>query len=185
MSILPSPRLFWSLIAAADRHGGIGIVDERGSCMPWHLPDDLAWFKRTTMGRPVVMGRRTHESIGRALPGRLNVVLTRDRTFTTPNVVVACDLDAAENAVQEAVSQPGEAFIIGGADVYAQALPRARRLYLTEIDHVFDTANRHVPEFAPERVRDSGWHEVSRERRSSVDGWGYAFVVYEREHHGR
>ena len=181
----------WSLIAAADRHGLIGIVDERGARLPWRLPDDLAWFKRTTMGRPLVMGRRTFESIGRALPGRLNVVLTRQGGVGAPGVVAVADAEAAAAAVSAALDEAAraapeaartpsrEAFVIGGADVFAQFMPLARRLYLTEIDHVFD-GNCRVAAFEPRRVRAAGWREVSREPRRSADGWDYAFAVYER-----
>jgi len=176
----------WSLIAAADRRGLIGIVDERGARLPWRLPDDLAWFKRTTMGRPLVMGRRTFESIGRALPGRLNVVLTRRGGIGVPGVVAVADANAAAAAVSAALDEAEEraapsreAFVIGGADVFAQFMPLARRLYLTEIDHVFD-GNCHVAAFEPQRVRAAGWREVSRDTRRSAEGWDYAFVVYER-----
>ena len=169
----------WSLIAAADRHGLIGIVDERGARLPWRLPEDLAWFKRTTMGR------RTFESIGRALPGRLNVVLTRrgGALAGMPGVIAAADAQAATAAVSGALDEAREpsreAFVIGGADVFAQFMPLASRLYLTEIDHVFD-GNCHVAAFEPQRVRAAGWREVSRDTRRSAEGWDYAFVVYER-----
>jgi len=175
----------WSLIAAADRHGLIGIVDERGARLPWRLPEDLAWFKRTTMGRPLVMGRRTFESIGRALPGRLNVVLTRrgGALAGMPGVIAAADAQAATAAVSGALDEAREpsreAFVIGGADVFAQFMPLASRLYLTEIDHVFD-GNCRVAAFEPRRVRAAGWREASRETRRSADGWDYAFVLYER-----
>ena len=179
----------WALIAAADRDGVIGIVDERGARLPWRLPEDLAWFKRVTMGSPVVMGRRTFESIGRALPGRLNVVLTRDAGYAVPpGVVVAGDRARAEAAVRGALpdagggaaaERPPQAFVIGGAEVFAQFMPHAARLYLTEIERSFD-GNCVYPPFAAGRPREAGWREVSREAHRSAEGYGYAFVVYER-----
>ncbi len=175
----------WSLIAAADRNGAIGIVDERGARLPWRLPEDLAYFKRTTMGRPLVMGRRTFDSIGRALPGRLNVVMTRrPGPALPPGVVAAADRRTAETAVQAALdaapSPSREAFVIGGAEVFAQFMPLARRLCLTEIDRAFDDANCRLADFTPARVRQAGWRETSREAHRSAEGLDYAFVVYER-----
>ena len=174
----------WSLIAAADRNGVIGIVDAAGQRLPWHLPDDLRHFKRVTMGCPVLMGRRTWQSIGRPLPGRTNVVLTRDGGFAPDGVVVAGDVAAARQAVCDAlrgVGAPGprEAFVIGGAEVFAQFLPGADRLYLTEIDHAFDGNCVFAPfeRGAPARA---GWREIERRRQAGEQGFDYDFVVYER-----
>lgn len=179
------PPVEWALIAAADRDGVIGIVDAAGARLPWRLPDDLAWFKRVTMGSPIVMGRRTFESIGRALPGRLNVVLTRDPGYAVPpGVVAVADRAAAEAAVRAADggaapdARPRRAFVIGGADVFAQFMPLARTVYLTEIDRSFE-GNCRFPAFAAGRLREAGWREVSRETRRSAEGFGYAFVVLE------
>ena len=177
--------IVWSLIAAADRNGAIGIVDGDGARLPWRLPEDLAHFKRTTMGRPLVMGRRTFDSIGRPLPGRLNVVMTRQPGLALPaGVVVVADRQAAQAAVQaafdDAQAPTREAFVIGGAEVFAQFMPLAQRLYLTEIDREYADANCRLADFEPARVRRSGWHEASRETQRSADGLDYAFVVYER-----
>ena len=173
----------WSLIAAADRSGLIGIVDAHGARLPWRLPADLAYFKRVTLGKPVVMGRRTFESIGKALPGRLNVVLTRHFHLDAPGVVPVADRAAAEAAVRSALDAANapsrEAFVIGGAEVFAQFMPLASRLYLTEIDHLFE-GNCRVAEFAPERLHDSGWRPISRETHRSADDFNYSFVVRER-----
>lgn len=114
-----------SLIVARARNGTIG----RGNAMPWHLPADLAHFKRTTLGHPVIMGRRTWESIGRALPGRRNIVVTRTPGYQAPGAQVVGSLDEA----WQAVADEPEAFVIGGGELYAQALADADRIYLTEI----------------------------------------------------
>ena len=174
----------WSLIAAADRNGVVGIVDAAGMRLPWHLPDDLRHFKRVTMGCPVLMGRRTWQSIGRPLPGRTNVVLTRDAGFAADGAVVARDADAALQAVRGALQSAGvpdlrEAFVLGGAEVFAQFLPSADRLYLTEIDRAFD-GNCVFPPFARGAATRAGWREVDRLRQDSGQGFDYDFVVYER-----
>ncbi len=114
-----------SLIVAVAANGVIG----RDGHLPWRIPTDLRFFKEKTMGKPVVMGRKTFQSIGRALPGRRNIVLTRDARFTANDVLVAHDLDEALASVSEA----GEVMIIGGAEVYLLALPRADRIYLTKV----------------------------------------------------
>ena len=114
-----------SLIVAVAENGVIGA---RGA-LPWRLPDELAHFKRTTLGKPVLMGRRTYVSLGRPLPGRANVVLSRDPTFTTHGAMVARDLDEAIGMHAAAPEQ----FVIGGATLYAEALPRAERIYLTRV----------------------------------------------------
>ena len=114
-----------SLIVARARNGAIGLAN----AMPWHLPADLAHFKRTTLGHPVIMGRRTWESIGRALPGRRNIVVSRTPGFRAPGAEVVGSLAAAWEAVRDA----DEAFVIGGAQLYADALPQADRIYLTDM----------------------------------------------------
>ncbi len=114
-----------SLIVAMARNGVIG----RGNSLPWHLPEDLKRFKATTMGKPMLMGRKTCESIGRALPGRLNLVLTRDPRWSAPGVSVV-------HSVEEALARAGEAeelMVIGGAEIYRLVMPFARRIYLTHV----------------------------------------------------
>ena len=180
----PDDTVRWSLIAAADRDGLIGIVDAAGQRLPWHLPDDLRHFKRVTMGCPVLMGRRTWQSIGRPLPGRTNVVLTRDAGFAADGAVVAHDVASARRAVRDALrgadaQGPREAFVIGGAEVFAQFLPDAGRLHLTEIDHAFDGNCVFAP-FARGAAVRAGWREIDRLRQASGQGFGYDFVVYER-----
>ena len=114
-----------SLIVARARNGVIG----RDNGMPWHLPADLAHFKRTTLGHPVIMGRRTWESLGRPLLGRRNIVVSTTPGFAAPGAEVVASLEEAWRAVSGA----SEAFVIGGARLYAAALPAAERIYLTEI----------------------------------------------------
>jgi dihydrofolate reductase len=157
-----------TLIAALARNRAIG----RDNAMPWRLPEDLRRFKRLTLGHAVIMGRKTFESIGSPLPGRDNIVITRSPDWSPPGCAVVHSLDAALASVESR----GEAFVIGGAQIYALAMPLAQRLYLTEIERDFD-GDAFFPEYDP-----SAWREVSRERRveSGADGLGYAFVEYER-----
>jgi dihydrofolate reductase len=164
------PRI--AIVAALGRNRVIGS----GGTMPWHLPEDLGRFKRLTLGHAVIMGRKTFESIiataGKPLPGRDNIVVTRSRDWSHSGCHAVRSLDAALAAAQ---GSP-EAFVIGGAEIYALALPLARRLHLTEIERDFD-GDAFFPEF--ER---SQWREVSRERRALPEpgGFRYAFVEYER-----
>jgi len=156
------------IIAAVARNGAIG----RGNSLPWRLPEDLKRFRRLTLGHAVIMGRKTFESIGKPLVGRKNIVVTRSREWTRSGCEVAYSLEAALAAVEE----PRNAFVIGGAEIYALALPRAWRLYITEIESDFD-GDAFFPAFDRSR-----WREASRERHapSEPDGFGYAFVEYER-----
>jgi dihydrofolate reductase len=161
-----TPRV--TLILARARNGVIGA---RGG-LPWHLPEDLAFFKRTTMGHPIVMGRKTWESIGRPLPGRRSVIVTRDRGFTAPGAEVVHSLDEAIRRCADT----DEIFVIGGAQLYADALPCADRLLLTEIDADFD-GDTFLP--AP---GSEAWTESSRERHPPSDTrpFGFDFVDYRR-----
>ena len=150
-----------SIIAAVASNGVIGL---RGA-MPWHLPEELAHFKETTMGHPLVMGRRTFESIGRVLPGRRTIVVTRDPAWHHPAVESA-------HSFADAVSLAGpadEVFVAGGAEVYAEALPFAHRMVLTEV-HAEPEGDTWFPAWAP-----ADWREEAREAH---DGWSR--VVYER-----
>ncbi len=160
------PRL--TLIVARARNGVIGA---KGT-LPWRLPEDLAFFKRTTMGCPILMGRRTWESIGRPLPGRRSIVITRDRNFTAPGAEVAGSLD---QAVALAAGSE-EVFVIGGAQLYDAAMPRADRLLVTEIDKDFE-GDTFMP--APDPAH---WREAQRESHPPVGdrSYGFAFVTYER-----
>ena len=121
-----------NLIVAVDTTRGIG----KDGDLPWRLPADLKHFKRTTMGHPIVMGRKTHESIGKALPGRTNIVVTRQADYTAEGCVV---VDSVENAIAAARAADDEVMIIGGASLYEATLPHADRIYLTVVDGDFDT----------------------------------------------
>ena len=114
-----------SAVVAASRNGAIG----KDGSLPWHLPAELARFKQITMGRPIIMGRKTHESIGRALPGRKNIVITHDKTYKAKGCTVVSNLDEALAAAGDAP----EAFIIGGASIYELAMPVTNKLYLTRV----------------------------------------------------
>lgn len=156
-----------SLIVAVAENGVIG----RDGDLPWRIPADLRFFKETTMGKPIVMGRKTFESIGRALPGRTNIVISRDSSFAADDIVVVGDLEAA---LVVAGDVP-EVMVIGGAQVYALALPRADRIYLTEV-HAAPVGDVGFPELDP-----GVWRETSRTEHGSEDGVpGYAFVTLER-----
>jgi dihydrofolate reductase len=156
-----------TLVVAMEKSRGIGAAN----AMPWHLPEDLAHFKRTTSGHPIIMGRKTFDSIGRVLPGRRNIVVTRDSAWAHAGVETAASLEAAIAMVA------GErAAIIGGGQIFAQALAQglATRAVVTEIDAEFscDTFFPPLP---------AGWIETARERHpAAASGYGYSFVTYER-----
>jgi dihydrofolate reductase len=165
---MPGAGLLISLLVAASENDVIG----RDNGMPWHLPDDLKHFKALTLGKPVLMGRRTYESIGRPLPGRTNLVLTRATDWSVPGVTVVADLDAA---IRAAASAP-ELVVAGGAQVYALALPRATRIYLTRIHAIIDGDTR-LPGLDLHR-----WDELSRQVHP-VDArhpYAMSFVTLER-----
>ncbi len=157
-----------SLIVAMDNNRVIGKDND----LPWHLPADLKFFKATTLGKPIIMGRKTFESIGRPLPGRRNIVVTRNADWSADGVDVATNLDAAIALV---AGEP-EAMIIGGAQIYGQALDYVDRLHVTEVDTSVEGGDAHFPEIAP-----TLWSEISRETHPAAEGRpGFAFVCYER-----
>ena len=119
-----------SIIVAMDRNRLIG----QGGRLPWHMPADLRHFKHTTLGKPIVMGRKTFESIGKALPGRRNIVLTRDSGYKAPGCVIVESMEAAFAGA----GQVAEIMVIGGATLFEQALSQAQRIYLTRIDAEFE-----------------------------------------------
>ncbi|KFL27482.1 diacylglycerol kinase [Devosia sp. 17-2-E-8] len=121
-----------AMIAAIGSNGVIGA----GNAMPWRLPSDFAHFKRTTMGKPLIMGRKTFESIGKALPGRINIVVTRQKGYQPDGVLVIDSLDAAIDHARTIAEAEGvdEVFIGGGGELYREAMPLADRLYITEVD---------------------------------------------------
>ena len=167
-----APRIV--LVAAVAENGVIG----RDNGMPWRLPGDLRHLKKTTLGKPVIMGRRTFESIGKPLPGRTNIVLTRDANFRAEGVLITRNIDDALTLAEREASKLGadEIAVIGGGEIYAQALPRAGRIYLTEV-HAAPDGTARFPAF------DRGiWREVSRDgpHQGPDDTYSYSFVVLER-----
>lgn len=163
-----------ALIVAVARNGVIG----RDNKMPWHLPGELKYFKATTMGKPIVMGRKTFESLGRPLPGRTNIVITRDRSFAGDGIVVVHDVDEALQRA-DAIAQrdsAAEIMVIGGADIYRQTLPRATVLYITEV-HAEVEGDAFFPPF--ERGQ---WARVSSEDvdAQAAKSFAYTLAVYRR-----
>ena len=157
-----------SIIVATDKNGVIGLDGD----LPWHLSSDLKHFKEITMGKPLIMGRKTHESIGRPLPGRKNIVLTYSKEFKAEGCEVVHSLDDAFKAAGDV----NEVMIMGGSGIYDQSLTRADRLYLTEV-HADVKGDVYFPEF------DKGkWVEHEREEHFADDrnDFDYSFVVMER-----
>ena len=155
-----------TLVVAIDSARGIGIANR----LPWHLPEDLAHFKRVTLGRPIIMGRKTFDSIGRALPGRRNIVVTRNAAWRHEGVDAVDSLAAALALVQDE-----GASIIGGAQIFGASMALADRMIVTEIDHAFDCDTFFPP------IDPACWIETARETHPApANGYGYAFVTYER-----
>ena len=146
-----------------DRNRVIG----RDNALPWKLPADLAYFKRVTMGHPVVMGRRTYESIGKPLPGRLNIVVSRNRGFTAPGAVVVASLDEAWKAAGDAA----EVSVIGGTSIFEETLPIADRIHLTEVQAEVP-GDTWFPEFDR-----SQWREREVERHAADERHAHPFRI--------
>ena len=163
-----------ALIVAMAENGVIG----RDNALPWRLPGDLRRFRELTMGKPMIMGRRTWQSIGRPLPGRTSIVLTRDRRFAAEGAAVAHDAAAALALAEGAAERSGatEIMVIGGAGIYRLFLPRASRLYVTELHAAFAGDTRFPP------LDPGAWIETSRQRHAAAPGepCDYSFVVLER-----
>jgi len=153
-----------SLIVALSENHVIGT----GNRLPWSLPEDLKRFKRVTMGHPVIMGRKTYESIGRLLPGRENIIITRNKNFSVEGAIVSSSL---EEAYEKASTSPGseEVFVIGGGEIFSLALPHADKLYLTWV-HKKIPGDAHFPE-----IDAKNFHETFREKHSE-----FTFVDLER-----
>jgi dihydrofolate reductase len=162
------------LVAAVAENGVIG----RDGALPWRLPSDLKHFRALTLGHPVVMGRRTFQSIGAPLPGRANIVVSRDPVFAAPGAVVARSLgQALETATGEALRRgAGAVMIIGGAEIYRMTMPRAARLEITRV-HASPAGDAFFPAIDPAQ-----WREEAREDRPAAPGdeTAFAFVRYER-----
>jgi dihydrofolate reductase len=156
-----------SLIVAADKNNVIG----GGNTLLWNLPADMKHFRTLTEGHPIIMGRKTYESIGRPLPKRQNIVITRQSDLQ----IEGCDVVSSLNDALALVQETDEAFIIGGGQIYAQALDHVNRIYLTRVDSEFE-GDVTFPELSDE------WKETSREEHQAdaENECGYAFLVYER-----
>ncbi len=152
-----------SLIAAVSANGVIG----RGGELPWHLSDDLKRFKQLTLGKPIGMGRKTFESIGRALPGRQNIVLTKQSEFVADDCDVVPTVDAAIAMAGDA----GEIMVIGGSEVYKLFLPLAERIYMTRV-HMDIDGDARFPE-----LDDDQWQETKREHHDADDSNEYEFTT--------
>lgn len=155
----------------------------RGGDLPWHLHSDMRYFRKVTMGKPIIMGRLTFKSLGRALDGRVNIVLTRDRDFVAPGAVMAFSLEEGLEQARRAAERAGvdEIMVIGGEDIFREVLPQAGRIYLTEVH-----ASPHADTWFPE-LDMSQWHNVSREahRAGPHDDHDFSFVVLERARSSR
>lgn len=160
-----------TLIAALDRNRAIG----RGNTLPWHLPDDLKRFKALTLGKPVLMGRKTAESLGRALPKRRNLVLTRSGRVPFEGMEAVDSIDAAIALAQ--ADGAAELCVIGGGELYALALPHAAEMHLTHVDTVVDGCDAFFPAFDPAQ-----WRVVARETHAVDEkhAFAFAFVDYAR-----
>ncbi|MDH5832231.1 dihydrofolate reductase [Luteimonas sp. M1R5S18] len=152
-----------SLVVAYDRRRAIG----KDNALPWHLPDDLKRFKALTLGKPVLMGRKTAEAIGRALPGRLNLVMTRSGRTPFADMRAVGSLDDALRAAGDAGA--GELCVIGGAEIYALALPHAQVLHATEVETEVDGADAFFP------ALDGAWQEAARQPHPTDARHAYAF----------
>ncbi len=157
-----------SLIVAMAENRVIG----RENTLPWRLPNDLRHFRKITMGHPIIMGRKNYESIGKPLPGRTNIVVTRSSDYAAPGCTVVHSVDDAFSAA----NNDAEIFVIGGAELYAQTLQRAQRIYLTQI-HADVPGDTRFPLF-----EQSEWREQARERHEAdaEHAYAYSFVTLER-----
>ncbi|WP_415892764.1 type 3 dihydrofolate reductase [Neptuniibacter sp. PT8_73] len=163
-----------AIIVAQAKNRVIGVNNK----LPWHLPEDLRYFKQVTMGKPIIMGRNTYESIGRPLPGRTNIVISRQESYAPQGVKVVSSLEAAIDMAESVAMIDGasEAMVIGGGQIYAQTLEKADRLYLTEVDAEIE-GDAWFPEFAREN-----WKEVGREDFSAEgpNPYNYSFIVLDK-----
>ena len=161
-----------SILVAMAKNRVIG----RNNALPWQLPPDLKRFKELTMGHHIVMGRKTYESIGRPLPGRTSVIITRQPDYQVPGAIVVASIDQALKVCSAGKEVDQEIFVIGGAQIYRQSLGLCQRIYITEIQQEFD-GDTLFPE-----LNQQEWREISREkyRLNDGDGLEYHFVVLDR-----
>jgi len=155
-----------SFIVAVSENNAIG----RDNALPWHLPDDLKFFKRTTMGKPVLMGRKTFESLGKPLPGRLNIVISRNMDMVVPEeVLVFSNIDAAIERLQQEKAEEG--FIIGGGAIFAETMDVADRLYVTRVACTVPDATAFFPD-----IDHTHWKLVWEEPHAADDRHRYSFI---------
>ena len=159
-----------SYIVAMDKNRVIGKDNQ----LPWHLPADLKFFKKVTMGHPIVMGRKTHESIGKPLPGRENIILTRNQTYKSEGCSVIHSVEELNRLVEE---KNEEVFVIGGAELFKATFAHVDRLYITKIEHEFE-GDTYFPDF-----KESDWKIISQEKgiKDEKNPYDYSFIIYERE----
>lgn len=171
---MPDKSVRIALVVAVAENGVIG----NDGALPWRLSSDLKFFRKITMNKPVIMGRKTYDSIGKPLDGRDNIVVTRNRKFQAPGIVVAFDLEQALRLARERAAERGanEISVIGGAEIYSLVLPQADIIHLTEV-HAAPEGDTLFPEFDK-----TTWREVSRVRHSAgtKDSADFSFVVLER-----
>lgn len=157
-----------SVIVAIAKEGVIGV----DNTLPWHLPEDLKRFRALTMGHHIIMGRKTYDSLGRLLPGRTTVIVTRNRDYQIEGALIA-------NSLEQAIAlchNDDEVFLIGGAELYQAGLGLADKLYITEIDLAV-AGDAHFPQLPIEQ-----WRETAREAHVSEKGLNFSYVTYERTH---
>ncbi|MDQ0245514.1 dihydrofolate reductase [Bacillus fengqiuensis] len=159
-----------SFLVAMDQNRVIG----KDNKLPWHLPADLKYFKELTMGHPIVMGRKTYESIGRPLPGRENIVITRDKDYTAEGCTVIHSISEVKELEEK---RNDELFVIGGAEIFEQTFSIADRLYITMIEAVFE-GDTYFPDF-----NEDEWVVVSKEKgvKDERNVYEHYFLVYERK----
>ncbi|MEK4137182.1 type 3 dihydrofolate reductase [Kurthia sp. FSL E2-0154] len=153
-----------SLIVAHDNNRVIGLNNE----MPWHLPGDLAYFKEKTMGKPIIMGRNTFESIGRPLPGRRNIIITRNKAYEAAGAEIVHSLEEALELTKDAEEQ----MVIGGEQIFKEALPLADRLYITKIDYSFE-GDTFFPSY-------EDWVEKTTTENHEANGFTFRYTIYEK-----
>lgn len=154
-----------SMMMAMDANRLIG----KNGGLPWHISADLKYFKRVTMGKPIIMGRKTFDSIGKPLPGRPNIVITRNENFRADGVEIAKSLE--ESFLLARQHEADEMMVIGGAGICLEAMPHTQRLYLTVIDHEFEGGDTWLQSYQSDE-----WHEVSAEAHDETTDGGYRFV---------
>jgi dihydrofolate reductase len=155
-----------SIIVAVANDNVIGI----NNTLPWHLPEDLKRFKALTMGHHIIMGRKTYESLGRLLPGRTTVIVTRNKRYQVEGAIIVNSLDQA----LESCGNDNEAFLIGGAELYQIGLDKADKLYLTEVHASFE-GDAFLPTFYLEQ-----WQEITREKYEAKNGLSFSYITYQR-----